>query len=205
MVRLGSSPSQGQLFGEDGSRTTRLMLYILLAVILMATDQRGRYVPKIRSYAESLIEPVYHVVEWPARVFMGLRTRLRSHRSLRKDNALLNDRILEMSGQLQRYDALIEENRRLRSLLDASQGQAFGFRFADLIQVDLDPFSHKVVIDRGRRNGVEIGQAVVSQNPLEKPFNEDIQHHKGNRRQNRAFDKRMRRIEPGALERPEVK
>jgi rod shape-determining protein MreC len=137
------------------------MLYILLAVILMAMDQRGQYIPRMRSLAGSALEPVYHVVEWPARVIMGLRARVTSHRSLRESNALLNDRILELSGVLQRHEALVEENRRLRALLNASQGQQFSFRFAELIQVDLDPFSHQVVIDRGRLHGVEVGQAVI--------------------------------------------
>ena len=41
------------------------MLYGLLAVVLMAMDQRGNYVPMIRSAAGNLAEPVYHLVDWP--------------------------------------------------------------------------------------------------------------------------------------------
>ena len=64
-------------------------------------------------------------------------------------------------AQLQRYETLTEENDRLRSLLDGAEGQVFEYRFAELVRVDLDPFSHRVLIDRGSSDGVTVGQAVI--------------------------------------------
>ena len=37
------------------------MMYILLSVVLMMMDQRGQYVPRIRSVLELGLEPVFHV------------------------------------------------------------------------------------------------------------------------------------------------
>jgi len=137
------------------------MLYGLLAVVLMAMDQRGHYVPRLRSQADYLVEPVYHVMEWPARALRNLFGQLQSRRSLRHENEALREQLISQQGALQRLATLTEENRRLRTLIEGAQGQVFEFQFAELVRVDLDPFSHKVMVDRGSSDGVEIGQAVI--------------------------------------------
>ena len=155
------SPGAGTRFFGPAAQTARLMLYSLLAVVLMALDQRGHYVPKARSAAELLVEPAHHVVEWPVRALRNLFTQFQSRRSLRHENDRLKNQILSQLVALQRLDTLNEENRRLRSLLDGAQGQQFEYRFAELVQVDLDPFSHKILIDQGSVDGVTRGQAVI--------------------------------------------
>jgi len=137
------------------------MLYSLLAVVLMAMDQRGHYVPRVRSAAAYVIEPVYHVIEWPARAMRNLYGQFQSRRSLRHENERLKSQILSQQGALQTLDTLVEENKRLRALLEGAEQQEFEYRFAELIRVDLDPFSHKVIIDRGSADGVVAGQAVI--------------------------------------------
>lgn len=156
-----ASPGSGSRFSGPGGHTARLMLYGLTAIVLMALDQRGHYVPKIRAAAEYLAEPVYHVVEWPVRAAGNLFTQFSSRRSLRHENEQLKELLLSQGGALQRLDALTAENKRLRSLFEGAQGQEFEYRFAELLQVDLDPFSHKVLIDRGSLDGVNRGQAVI--------------------------------------------
>jgi len=137
------------------------MLYGLLAVVLMAMDQHGHYVPRIRSMAMYLVEPVYHVVEWPVRAARNVFGQFQSRRSLRHDNETLREQLLSQQGALQRFAALVEENQRLRSLIEGAEGQTFEFQFAELVGVDLDPFSHKVVVNRGAVDGVLSGQAVI--------------------------------------------
>ena len=137
------------------------MLYGLLAMVLMAMDQRGHYVPRIHHMAGYLVEPVYHVVEWPVRAMRNLFTQFQSRRSLRHENERLRVLLLNQEGSLQRLATLTEENRRLRALFEGAQGQEFEYHFAELLQVDLDPFSHKVLIDQGAEDGVTRGQAVI--------------------------------------------
>jgi len=149
-----------KFFGAAG-QTARLMLYGLLAVVLMAMDQRGHYVPRIRSLAEYLVEPVYHVIEWPVRAMRNLYGQFQSRRSLRHENEDLRELLLAQQGALQRLDTVLEENRRLRALIEGAEGQSFEFQFAELVRVDLDPFSHKVMVDKGAEDGVQVGQAVI--------------------------------------------
>ncbi len=137
------------------------MVYALLAIVLMALDQHGHYVPRIRGMAQYLVEPVYHLVEWPVRAARNVFGQFQSRRSLRHDNESLKQQLLGQQGALQRFEALVEENRRLRSLIEGAEGQTFEFQFAELVGVDLDPFSHKVVVNKGALDDVQIGQAVI--------------------------------------------
>ncbi len=137
------------------------MLYGLLAIVLMAMDQRGHYVPQIRSAIGNLIEPVYHVIDWPVRATNNLYRQFQSRRALRHENERLRELLLDQRASLQRLGTLVEENQRLRALFEGAQAQEFEYRFAELVRVDLDPFSHKVMIDRGSSDGVTRGQAVI--------------------------------------------
>lgn len=154
-------PGAGTKFFGPAAQTARLMLYGLLAIVLMAMDQRGHYVDAFRNQVAYLTEPVYHVVEWPVRAMRNLFGQMQSHRSLRQENSDLRESLLAQKGSLQRLETLNEENRRLRALIEGAQGQAFDYQFAELVRVDLDPFSHKVMVDRGSGDGVEVGQAVI--------------------------------------------
>jgi rod shape-determining protein MreC len=137
------------------------MIYILLAIVLMFMDQRGHYVPRARSALEQAFEPVFFLVGWPADAWRTLEERTRARNELIEENERLRQDILGMAGSMQTLDALERENQRLRTLLAATQGKTYAFRFAEMKRVDLDPFAHKVWIDRGHDEGVLIGQAVI--------------------------------------------
>jgi len=137
------------------------MIYILLAIVLMFMDQLGHYVPRIRSAMELAFEPVFHVVGWPAEALRAVDQRTRERNDLIAENQQLLQQLLKVSGSVQTQLALQKENKRLRDLLGATRGRAYLFQFAEMIRVDLDPFSHKVWIDMGADKGVVIGQAVI--------------------------------------------
>jgi rod shape-determining protein MreC len=137
------------------------MLYLMLSVVLMAMDQRGHYVPRIRSAIETGLEPVYHLVGLPSRMLQAMIGYSRSYSDVVAENDALRLNSLSQSGDVQQLKSLQQENLRLRALLDATAGRSFEFRFAEMVQVNLDPFSHRVVIDRGKTDGVFIGQAVL--------------------------------------------
>jgi rod shape-determining protein MreC len=137
------------------------MLYGLLAVVLMAMDHRGKYVPRLRSVAEYAVEPVYHVIDWPVNAARSLYGQFEGRRSLRTENERLEKALLRQRAALQRMESLERENERLRALFQGAESQPYEYRFAELLQVDLDPFSHRVMIDRGSEDGVQPGQAVI--------------------------------------------
>jgi rod shape-determining protein MreC len=152
------------------------MLYGLLAVVLMAMDHRGKYVPRVRSLAQTAVEPVYHVVEWPVSALRGMLDQFQSRKTLRDENERLRQQLLSQQGALLRLETLAEENRRLRALFEGAESQPYEYRFAELIAVALDPFSHQVMIDHGSSDGVQSGQAVIDGRGVVGQV-EDVQRH----------------------------
>ncbi len=155
------SPGVNANFFGTGAQTARLMLYGMLAIILMAVDQRGHYIPRVRAVIGTLFEPLYHAVDWPVRTAESVAGELRSREELQGKNDELRAALLAREADLQRLETLQEENRRLRDLLGGADSLVFETRFAELVRVDLDPFSHQVMINKGSDDGVEEGQAVI--------------------------------------------
>jgi len=171
----GSTGVKTNFFGS-GAQTARLMLYGLLAIVLMAIDQRGEYVPRIRSLVGTLIEPIYHLVDWPVRTAESLASGFTTRESLSETNESLRAALLAQEADLLRLQTLVEENRRLRALLEGAGTLVFKTAFAELVRVDLDPFSHQVMINKGAAEGVEVGQAVIDAEGVMGQV-EDVQPH----------------------------
>lgn len=171
----GSTGVNANFFGT-GAQTARLMLYGLLAIVLMAVDQRGHYIPRMRAVIGTVFEPLYHAVDWPVRTAESVASEMRSRDELQGRNDQLRAALLAQEADLQRLETLVEENRRLRALLEGADSLVFKTRFAELVRVDLDPFSHQVMINKGADDGVEAGQAVIDAEGVMGQV-EDVQMH----------------------------
>jgi rod shape-determining protein MreC len=149
-------------FSADlAGRTSRLMIYALLAIILMTLDYRGRWVDQIRSQAGLFVEPAVLLIESPFRLAASAWSSLRARHQLLGEIDELRSQLAESSARLLLLEELRRENLELRELLGASRQPQIGFRPAEIRQIDLNPFSHRVLINRGRRDGLQSGQGVI--------------------------------------------
>ena len=147
--------------GQQRLNTARLLTYLLLAIALMALDQRGKLNAQLRAWSERAVAPVYALVDQPVRAAERLGDWSHSRETLTASQQAQRETLLLQAAAMQRLDALEEENRRLRTLLGATAGQEFSYRFAELLRVSLDPYSHQVRINQGSEAGVFVGQAVL--------------------------------------------
>jgi len=70
--------------------------------------------------------------------------------------------VLVQSGIIQQIPPLKEENKRLKKLLGSSSSiDTSKILIAELIKVNLSPFSNKVIINKGNSNNLFLGQSVV--------------------------------------------
>ena len=152
------SPS---LFADDGFSSARLMAYCLAAVLLMALDQRGLYNQKVRESLSTLASPVQMLVNLPSEVIDSISHLLADQRDLQITNKVLENRLQAQQAQLSQLTALAGENQRLRSLLGARSGLRVETMAAELLAVDLDPYSHRVIIDRGTNDDIKAGMVVL--------------------------------------------
>lgn len=146
---------------ELAGRTSRLMIYALLAIVLMTLDYRGRWVEQVRHQAGMIVEPAGLLVDAPFSLARSAWTALRGRQQLLSEIDELRSQLAESSARLLMLEELRRENLELRELLGASRQPQVGFYPAEIRQIDLNPFSHRVVINRGRRDGLQSGQAVI--------------------------------------------
>lgn len=149
------------LFSEQHSGTMRLIGFLALASALMATDHRTELLTNFRHYASSFAAPAYWLATAPIRLGREARDVAAERAQLVTENAKLREQLLRAEAGLAQFNSMQEENSRLRELLDARQRWKLQARLAELIEVDLDPYRHRLLIDQGSKAGIASGQAVI--------------------------------------------
>jgi len=127
----------------------------------MVADQRQHLLEPLRSALSLLVAPLHYLASLPDGVIRTVRDLFTPESTLRQDNASLQAENLALKGRLQRLESLEAENRRLHDLLGSSFRVGERVLIAELLSVDLDPYRHQVLIDKGGASGVFIGQPVL--------------------------------------------
>ena len=154
-------PEKVQLFAEGAVSTLRLIVYLTLAMIIMVVDHRAGHLESLRNFASRIIEPAYRVAAFPAEAARAGRLAIATQQHLADENRELREALLLAQVRLNRMAALSEQNERLKALLDVGNDLGLAVRLARLIDIDLDPFRHRVVLDAGADQGVSVGQPLL--------------------------------------------
>src|SRR5450432_2494042 len=80
---------------------------------------------------------------------------------LTEQNAELSRQLMLAEARLKRLTAVHEQNQRLQELLDVQRSIGIGVQLAKIIDVDTDPFRHRLLLNVGANQGVSVGQAVI--------------------------------------------
>jgi rod shape-determining protein MreC len=139
----------------------RCVLYALLALGLIIVDKRYDHLGRIRRVLSVVAYPVQVAVASPFEGWNWFRESVTTRDVLRSDNARLQAQLRLAEFKLQRYEALEAESERLRALRDNTAGVADRFIIGNIMDVDLDAFRERVLVDKGARDGVFVGQAVL--------------------------------------------
>ncbi len=134
---------------------------VLVSIALMTFGQRSNYLSPLRSALSIAVYPVQFLASLPQRIGDGSATYFAKHKTLIQENHQLRKKLLVHQTRLLKASALEKENIRLRNLLDSSFKLGEQILVSELLSVNLDPYKHTVVIDKGQRFGVFDGQPVL--------------------------------------------
>jgi rod shape-determining protein MreC len=144
----------------------RLLIFSALSLAFLVADTRFNYLASLRQVAAVVVYPLQRVAAAPASILRRIGDFLTTHGSLREDNARLARENYENAALLLQLKALQAENAQLRELLDARQRLGIELAAAEVLYAARDPFTRKVVIDRGSQHDVRAGQPVVDNRGL---------------------------------------
>ncbi len=144
----------------------RLLIFSALSLALLLADARLDYLAPLRQIVAVILYPLQHIASAPASIARRASNYFVTHSSLRADNARLADENFSNTRLLQELKALQAENARLRMLIGARERFGVTAAAADVVYAARDPFSRKIVVDKGTRDDVKAGQAVVDERGL---------------------------------------
>ncbi len=133
-----------------------------------------------RSILSIFTYPIQIVVSFPVEMVESLYKTAFSYSELKKENEQLKQKQLVDSIKLLKYASLENENIRLRGLLENSFKLGEQVLVAELLSVNLVPYEHVVVVNKGSRFGVHVKQPVldaygiVGQVIRSLPFNSEV-------------------------------
>ncbi|MBT1267960.1 rod shape-determining protein MreC [Pseudomonas sp. VS38] len=149
------------LFSKGPSLGVRLLVLVVLSVALMVVDARFTLLKPVRSQMSLVLMQTYWITDLPQRLYQGVASQFGSRTELVAENEKLKTENLLLQGRMQKLAALTEQNVRLRELLNSSALVNEKVEVAELIGMDPNPFTHRIIINKGERDGVVLGQPVL--------------------------------------------
>lgn len=143
-----------------------MLIAVAASIALIVADQRFRHMEEVRAALALVTHPLVYVASLPAQAGNWLLDSLVSRGQMQRRLQALEEDNLLLRGRLQQLDALEAENMRLRDLLGSSFKIGDRVLIAELVSVDLDPYRQQVLINKGSRSGVFVGQSVLDANAV---------------------------------------
>jgi len=153
-------------FRRGPSLFARLGFFALLSLTLLYADARFHYMEAMRKVIAVVLYPLQGLADVPGQTVSRIGTFFVSQSYLQRENDRLSHDNFLQSGQLQSQEALLAENQQLRKLLDLRERAEQTSTVAEILFIGRDPFSRKVIIDKGSSQGIEEGAAVVDDTGL---------------------------------------
>ncbi|MBA1186932.1 rod shape-determining protein MreC [Stutzerimonas nitrititolerans] len=154
------------LFAKGPLLGARLLVLAVLCVTLMVVDARFDLLKPVRSQMGLVLTPFYWLADLPVRVWQRTTEQISSSTSLAAENEKLKAEALLMQRRLQKLAMLTEQNVRLRELLNSAALVDDKVIVSELIGLDPNPFTHRILIDKGAQDGVFVGQPVLDASGL---------------------------------------
>ena len=138
----------------------------MLSVALIVADARFNQLAPLRSAIGTGLAPVHWLGNAPGRLSDWVSSLFTTRDDLLEQNDALNARLLILERRALKYAALASENNELRRLMNSSEVLDDRVVVGEVVAVSPDPFSHEIVINKGSRDGVKVGQAILDANGL---------------------------------------
>ena len=165
MARSGFSKLEQQqapaFFVRGPSAFARLVFFSALSMALMATDSRLQYLTAVRMNLMAVLHPLQVIANTPTTLYHATTEYFSTHHRLLNENAELKVQVLKQNIALQQLNSLTLENENLRELLKADKSLVQSSVLGEIMHVGRDPFTKKIVVNRGEVHNVVNGEAVV--------------------------------------------
>ncbi|MBV8603454.1 MAG: rod shape-determining protein MreC [Pelomonas sp.] len=150
-------------FRQGPSALARLITYSALGVFLMVLDARWHLAAPLRSAIALALHPVQRALLVPVDAWDAAGDYLRGSQRAEEAELAARTQLVQQAARLARTAEIEAENTRLRALLGLRPALQVESQAAEILYEAPDPFSRRVVIDRGSSQGLTMGAPVVDE------------------------------------------
>lgn len=149
------------IFRPGLSTTSKALLLGLLAVLLMAADHRLHISQPLRSGVALVLTPLQWLSLQPGRAVLATAHYFGNLDDAQDAALAYQSLTITQAQRLQQVEQLDQENAHLRQLLDLRTQIGGPAKAVEVLYATADPYTRRVVVDRGLIAGVVHGSAVI--------------------------------------------
>jgi rod shape-determining protein MreC len=150
-------------FKQGPSALSKLMVFSALALFLMVADTRFKLTQPLRAAIGTALYPVQWVALRPVLLARNSGEYFESLQGAQSAEAAARVKLALQSQRASQVEQLSLENDRLRKLLALRERVGTTSLAAEVLYDAADPYTHKVIIDKGAAHGVEAGSPVIDE------------------------------------------
>jgi rod shape-determining protein MreC len=148
-------------FHRGPSPLARLTFFMLAAIVLMIADHRFSALETVRLSLTVLAHPIQQLAAVPAEALGRIADYFASQDRLMRENQDLKVKVLEQAAAAQEARLLRAEQEHLLKLAPGKSRYADAGIVAEVLYSARNPFTRKVILDKGLTQGIKPGMPVI--------------------------------------------
>lgn len=150
-----------RFFRRNSQPVARLIMCLALSIGLLVAEGRFGVANSLRDTLSLALYPAQWLVNAPVTAIHQAREFFVEQAHLYSENRQLREEALILTARVQRYEELAQENQQLRALHNLAQLTLGEAKLSEILYAGRDPFSHKIVIDKGSQHNIQAGFPVT--------------------------------------------
>ena len=150
-------------FRQGPSALSKLTVFSALALFLMVADVRLSVTQPLRALLAQVLYPAQWAIMQPVTALRGAGNYFVSLQTAQRSEQQLREKLGLQSQRANQVDQLLLENHRLRQLMALRERVTTPSQLAQVLYDAADPFSRKIILDKGRHDGIGPGSPVIDE------------------------------------------
>ena len=142
------------------------LLALLSSILLIVVDGRYEFSTSVRRTLFVGLSSLEHVAALPRRLSSQYYSLIQNSNSLMMENQRLREQQLLLNENMLRFESVLDENNRLKSLVDLADGSVTHSSVARVLVWGVNHPRQVLILDKGRRDHVYVGQPVMNESGL---------------------------------------
>lgn len=150
-------------FKQGPTSVSKLLLLSALALFLMVADNRFEVGKIVRFSLATILNPIATTIATPVQALQDSLRYVDTISAIKISEQETHKKLLLQSQRANQVEALTLENTRLRQLLSLKETLKTPSQAAEVLYDAIDPYSRKVIVNKGHVHAVQIGSPVLDE------------------------------------------